>query len=263
MRNMTVESGLFGWTTHEHTTVLLALGLLSLGVIIYRYTARLRPPGFVAADLVLQMHDLNEATPMNLVHMVGRKAGFWGWLNQGTYEMHVSNRFVMIMALGVFDGVHAVIPMEKITTAAYEYSRPIKALMVSIIAILFALFLWPRNLAYMIFFVGAYVFYFHYWRMRAIHVWVSAGDGRYGFQYSIGGASSFQKAAETVNIIRNHIIRGVIAERTLMPEVGKSDPRGEDSLEATLSALAAPTVSDYRSGCIIESQDPADSIRAR
>lgn len=95
-----------------------------------------RQSGFIAVNLVLRRYDLNPDDSMNLVYMVGRKAGFWGWLWSElgiakSYEMHVSERFVMIMAPGVRDGTHAVIPTESIVTAAYEYTRPLRALLVA------------------------------------------------------------------------------------------------------------------------------------
>lgn len=189
----------------------LPLLLLMIWAIVYRRGTQQR--GFIARDLMLHEYNIDRSNPMNLVHMSGRRDGFWGQLERmlqlgKLYEMHVSDRFVMIMAPGFRDGVHAVIPVEKIVAAEYSYSRPLWALVVAFVFIFVLMPLtaniWPLPLVSTG--VGLYLIYFHYWKRRTIQVTVSSGEGPYGFRYLVGEVGSLEKAAETVDVIRNLII---------------------------------------------------------
>jgi hypothetical protein len=196
------------------------LVLLSIGLRLGAMTTR--PPGFIARNLVLRRYEIRPNDPMHLVHMVGRKAGFWGWLWSDlgiakSYEMHISDRFVMVLAPGIGDGILAVIPIDRIVTVAYEYRRPMKALVIALVltslvpvTIAMAARLGSRereflNLGTVICIIGAVISYLYYGLRREIRVLVSAGDGFWGFHYLVGAAGSFEKAAETVNIVRNLI----------------------------------------------------------
>lgn len=199
------------------------LVLLSIGLKLGAMATR--PPGFIALNLVLRKYEIRPNDPMHLVHMVGRKAGFWGWLWSElgiakSYEMHISDRFVMVLAPGISNGILAVIPIDRIITVAYEYRRPLKALVIALVLTLLVpvtitvaarLELRERNLldllnlGTVICIVGAVIFYLYYGLRRAIRVLISAGDGFWGFHYLVGAAGSFEKAAETVNIVRNLI----------------------------------------------------------
>lgn len=198
----------------------IMLVLLSIGLKLGAMATR--PPGFIALNLVLRKYEIRPNDPMHLVHMVGRKAGFWGWLCSElgvakSYEMHISDRFVMVLAPGISEGILAVIPIDRIVTVAYDYRRPMKALVIALVltllvpvAIVAAGRFESRQrdllaLGTFVCIIGACFFYLYYGLRRAIRVLVSAGDGFWGFHYLIGAAGSFEKAAETINIVRNLI----------------------------------------------------------
>lgn len=196
--------------------IIMMFGAWLISMIAFRSLSG--SPRTIAPDLVLEKYEIDEKNPLGLVRMVGRRAGFWGWWAHElgiakSYEVHVSTRFVMLMAPGFADGFHAVLPVEKIVTVTYEYRRPLKALLVAI-----ALAVYPcipqvndripsidRGLFVAVCLFCAFACLFYYLLRRQVRFLISAGDGYWGVHYMVGSAGSFEKAAATLNIVRNLI----------------------------------------------------------
>lgn len=217
---------LYVWFMARHVVVKAIILLLVFTILwevlkqVVRQALRLvlRTPGYVSEDIVLSKYEINRADPMNLVHMIGRRAGLWGWLWNRlgvgkSFEMHVSERFVMLFAPGLFEGMHAVIPTERVLTAASGYHRPMWPLL---LAGFLLLYLW--TIPPLAVFSCALVLYLFYWRRRAVRVMVSAGEGFWGFTYLIGEAGSFEKAAATLQLLRSLITTGSSRAYAVLPD---------------------------------------------
>lgn len=168
----------------------------------------------IYGGLTLSKYDINKDDPSRLVVITGRAGGVIGFLFNlvglaQRYSVLINSHFVTIEVKGRLAEGKINVPIQQVTASFYGYTRPKWALIISLVAIFGAIALIIQAVASDTFdilmllslFVGPVIFYFFYWRATQIEVRVSAGDGFWGFAFAKGNAGSYQKAAETTEII--------------------------------------------------------------